>query len=153
MCLAKKKKQIGESSTVHQVKGKVRGSGTVLRVETHDGESSSVPHVKKQGEGSKIVQGVKKQHVVVTSTVQQVKSQDGASSLLQQAHLQIPLVSQPSVTLGASRGFLNALIEASKWEINQQGNVSGEAMGVHSQIVAQKQAPVSAKSKLGEKES
>ena len=133
------------------MKGQVGTSGTVLGVETHGGESSSVPQVKKQSEGYNIVQGVKKQQVVESSSVQQVKSQDGASSSLQQARLQSPLVSQPSVTLGASRGFLNALIEASKREINQQSNVSGEAMGVQSQKVAQKQAPVSAKSKLGEK--
>ena len=107
-------------------------------------KSSSVP-------GSNIVQGVKKQQVVVSSSIQQVKSQDGASSSLKQTHLQSPLVSQPPVTLGASRGFLNALIEASKREINQQGNVRRDAVGAQPQKVAQKQVPVPAKSKHGEK--
>ena len=133
-----KKQQVVESSTVHQVQSHVR-------------ESGSVPQVKQHSEGSNIVQGVKKQQVVESSPVQPVKSQDGASSSLQQARFQSPLVSQPGVTLGASRGFLNALIEASKREINQQGNVSGDAVGAQPQKVAKKRATVPAKFKHQEK--
>ena len=117
--------QAGKSNPAQQVK---------LKVKTQVEESKSSPPLK-----SKLNMGHRVKHEPGKSkSVLQAKPQSGASNALQQVKAQAgklnsslqvrrqsPLVfDQNTVALGASRGFLSALIEASKREINQQSKDS-----------------------------